>query len=283
MTDTIEDLIKRAAVDLKTARHAIALSGAGISTESGIPDFRGPDGIWTKNPELEQKAYDAFLSFKLDPRAWWIEQLEAPVNLIEEWGKAWPNKGHQALAELEKLKQLKLVITQNIDNLHQRAGSKRVLDYHGNVFKLRCLNCNRRDPLEKFNLMKLKRKEKLPPLCKSCGHALKPDVVYFGESIPQDVSFESEQQARICDLMMVCGTSAVVYPFAGLPKTASGKERRSTLDAFFDMGLNREPDATIIEINNEPTPLTHEGISDYFIQGNTGDILPRIVSALKRL
>lgn len=282
VTEMTEDLIKQAATEIKNARYAIALSGAGISTDSGIPDFRGPNGIWTKNPELEQKAYDAFLTFKSDPRSWWIDQLEAPVNLIEEWGKARPNSGHLALADLEKRKQLKWVITQNIDSLHQKAGSKRVIDYHGNIFKLRCLNCNRRYPVEKFNLIKLQQKEKLPPCCKSCRNPLKPDVVYFGEAIPPDVAAESELQAKKCDLMIVCGTSAVVYPFAGLPQTASGK-RRTTLDSFFVTNTDKGPDAIIIEVNNEPTPLTQEGITDIFIQGNTSELLPRIISAVDRL
>ena len=280
MKPSTTDLIQRAANDILQSKHAIALTGAGISTESGIPDFRGPDGIWTRNPELEQKAYEAYRDFNDDPKKWWIDQLEGPVNIIEEWGKATPNAGHFALAELEKTKHLKGILTQNIDNLHQKAGSKIVVDYHGNIFKLRCLNCNSRYPLEKYDVEQMKMKGELPPRCKSCGDPLKPDVVYFGEPIPADVSSESEQEAYQCDLMMVCGTSAVVYPFAGLPILASGKQR-SSLDSFLNFGLQPNTPAVIFEINDEPTPLTREGISSYLIQGKTGEILPQIVAAVR--
>ncbi len=274
------DLIQRAADDILRAKHTVALTGAGISTESGIPDFRGPDGIWTKNPELEQKAYEAYNDFRVDPQKWWIDQLDGPVNILDEWGKARPNLGHLALTELEKVKQLQRVLTQNIDNLHQKAGSKNVIDYHGNIFKLRCLNCNSRFPAEKFDAKQLQQMGQLPPRCGSCGDPLKPDVVYFGEPIPSDVSSESEQEAYKCDLMLVCGTSAVVYPFASLPILASGKQR-SSLESFLNFGLQPNTPAIVVEINNEPTPLTQEGISDYLIQGKTGEILPQIVAAVQ--
>ena len=282
MKPSTTDLIQRAADDILQAKYAVALTGAGISTESGIPDFRGPDGIWTKNPELEQKAYEAYNDFRVDPQKWWGDQLDGPVNILDEWGKATPNLGHLALTELEKAKRLKRVLTQNIDNLHQKAGSKNVIDYHGNIFKLRCLNCNSRYPVEKFDTKQLKQSGQLPPRCKACGDALKPDVVYFGEPIPSDVSFESEQAAFQCDLMLVCGTSAVVYPFASLPILASGKQR-SSLESFLNFGLQANTPAIVIEINNEPTPLTQEGISNYLIQGKTGEILPQIVSAVQAL
>ncbi len=282
MKPSTTDLIQRAADDILQAKYAVALTCAGISTESGIPDFRGPDGIWTKNPELEQKAYEAYNDFRVDPQKWWGDQLDGPVNILDEWGKATPNLGHLALTELEKAKRLKRVLTQNIDNLHQKAGSKNVIDYHGNIFKLRCLNCNSRYPVEKFDTKQLKQSGQLPPRCKACGDALKPDVVYFGEPIPSDVSFESEQAAFQCDLMLVCGTSAVVYPFASLPILASGKQR-SSLESFLNFGLQANTPAIVIEINNEPTPLTQEGISNYLIQGKTGEILPQIVSAVQAL
>ena len=280
MKPSTTDLIQQAAEDILRAKHVVALTGAGISTESGIPDFRGPDGIWTKNPELEQKAYEAYNDFRVDPKKWWVDQLEEPVNILDEWGKATPNLGHLALTELEKTKRLKRVLTQNIDNLHQKAGSKNVIDYHGNIFKLRCLNCNSRYPVEKFEIDHLQQSDQLPPRCRSCGDPLKPDVVYFGEPIPSDVSSESELEAYKCDLMLVCGTSAVVYPFASLPILASGKQR-SSLESFLNFGLKPNIPAIVIEINNEPTPLTQEGISDYLIQGKTGEILPQIVKAVQ--
>lgn len=280
MEASTTDLIQRAAGDILRSKYAIALTGAGMSTESGIPDFRGPDGVWTKNPELELKAYEAYKEFKQDPKKWWLEQLESPVNILKEWGTARPNSGHFALAELEKRKHLKRVLTQNIDNLHQKAGSKNVIDYHGNILILRCLNCNSRSPLDNVDLEAMKKSDRLPPRCKSCGDPLKPDVVYFGEPIPADVSSASEQEAFKCDLMLVCGTSAVVYPFADLPVIASGKGR-STLESFLNFGLKPNIPAVIIEINSEPTPLTFAGVSDYLIQGKTGEILPQIVTAVQ--
>jgi NAD-dependent deacetylase len=280
MKNSMVDLIQRAANEIMQSNHAIALTGAGFSTESGIPDYRGPEGIWTRHPELELKAYEAYEDFQRDPKKWWIDQLNGPVNLIQVWGKAKPNPGHLALVELEETNQLKRVLTQNIDNLHQIAGSKKVIDYHGNITKLRCLTCNNRYPVEQYDFESMKNDNRLPPRCKSCGDPLKPDVVYFGEPIPPDVSTQSEQEAFQCDLMMICGTSAVVYPFAGLPIIALGKQR-SSLNSLFTFGLKSKSPAVIIEINNEPTPLTHKGISDYLIQGKTGEILPQIVSAVR--
>lgn len=119
MSVSTEDLIQKTAEEILISKYAVALTGAGISTESGIPDFRGPDGLWTKNPELERKAYEAFRDFSTDPKKWWLDQLEGPVDMVAEYGKATPNPGHLALAELEKMKRLKRVLTQNIDNGHQ--------------------------------------------------------------------------------------------------------------------------------------------------------------------
>jgi NAD-dependent deacetylase len=139
----VEDLIKRAARDLAESKHAIALTGAGMSTESGIPDFRGPKGVWTLNKEAEAKAYERYELFLTDPKAYW----EEIVGLWETYGKfrgqvrgAQPNPGHYALAELEALGILKCVITQNIDGLHKKAGSKKVLEYHGSVNAVRCIS-----------------------------------------------------------------------------------------------------------------------------------------------
>jgi NAD-dependent deacetylase len=277
MTPSTEELIQRAANDILQSEYIVALTGAGFSTESGIPDFRGPDGIWTQNPELELKAYEDYDRFRADPKQWWIEQLSLSVDIITEWGKARPNPGHAALVELEKIGKLKRVLTQNVDNLHQKAGSNNVIDYHGNIDKLRCLGCNSRYPLVLEDLRQMKANDRLPPRCKACGDPLKPDVVYFGEPIPRDAAAESEAEALRCDMMLIGGTSAVVYPFAGLPILASGK-RRSALDEFLSFGQNPQRRTIIVEINAEPTPLTEGGISDYLIEGKTGEILPRIVS-----
>ena len=180
--------------------------------------------------------------------------------------KAMPNQGHYILAELEKMGILKCTITQNIDALHEKAGTVNLLEYHGSVAKLRCLSCGARFRRDAFDLEKLARDRQLPPSCPRCKGLIKTDGVFFGEPIPGDVAEQSLEAALMCDLMLICGTSAVVYPFASLPRIA--RQRR---------------EVTIIELNAEPTPLTEEGISDYLLQGKTGEILPRILKEVKKL
>lgn len=260
----MEQLIERVARDLVNSKYAIALTGAGISTESGIPDFRGPSGIWTKNPEAERKAYRNYERFLKDPKGWWEERLSSP-SLLGDIEKALPNPGHYALAALEKLGLLMCVITQNVDALHEKAGTKNLLEYHGSLLKLRCTTCTSRFGRDAFDLEKLRQENRLPPHCPKCGGIVKTDGVAFGEPIPRDVAHRSREEAETCDLMLICGTSAVVYPFAELPIVA---RQRKTV--------------TIVELNAEPTPLTREGISDYLIQGKTGEILPRVVEGVKK-
>ena len=219
----MESLIKRAAKDLLYSQHAIALTGAGISTESGIPDFRGPSGIWTKHPEAERRAYRGYERFMGDPKGWWEERLTGP-NLLGDLEKAAPNSGHYALAELERLGILKCVITQNVDALHEKAGTKNLLEYHGSILKLRCISCGLRFSQDEFDLENLMREKQLPPRCPKCGGIIKTDGVSFGEPIPSDVAHQSLEEAWKCDLMLICGTSAVVYPFANLPRIA--RERK---------------------------------------------------------
>jgi NAD-dependent deacetylase len=269
----MENLVKRAAKDLAESKYAIALTGAGMSTESDIPDFRGPKGIWTTNKEAEAKAYQRYELFLNNPKAYWEEVLGFQGTygtFYEQIRQAEPNPGHYALAELETLEILKCVITQNIDGLHKKAGSKRVLEYHGGVHALRCISCGSRFAREEISL------DELPPRCK-CGAALKYDVVHFKEPIPSDVMEESEKEASRCDLMLICGTSAVVYPFANLPRMARFHSGVTGLDV-----MGNKANVKIIEVNAGPTPLTHEGVSDYLIQGKTGEILPRIVEEVKK-
>ena len=271
----MESLIKRAAKDMAGSKYTIALTGAGMSTESEIPDFRGPKGIWTTNKEAEAKAYQRYELFLSDPKAYWEEILGLQGTygtFHEQIRQAQPNPGHYALAELEALGILKCIITQNIDGLHKKAGSKRVLEYHGSVNAVRCLSCGSRFSREEISL------NELPPHCK-CGAVLKDDVVHFKEPIPLDVMTESENEALQCDLMLICGTSAVVYPFADLPRMA--RHHASRLVLGLDV-IGRKTDVKIIEVNADPTPLTHEGVSDYLIQGKTGEILPRIVEEVKK-
>ena len=269
----MENMIKRAANDLAESKYAIALTGAGMSTESDIPDFRGPKGIWTTNKEAEAKAYQRYELFLNNPRAYWEEMLGISGTyglFYEQIRQAEPNPGHYALAKLEAMGILKCVITQNIDGLHKKAGSKRVLEYHGSVQVVRCISCGLRFAREEISL------DELPPRCK-CGAALKYDVVHFKEPIPSDVMEESEKEASRCDLMLICGTSAVVYPFANLPRMARFHLGVTSLDV-----MGHKANVKIIEVNADPTPLTHEGVSDYLIQGRTGEILPRIVEEVRK-
>ena len=257
----MSELIERAARDRSGSSYAIVLSGAGMSTESGIPDFRGPKGLWTTDPAAEAKAYQRYALFLADPESYWREMSGETGGHGAFYGAvrdAEPNAGHYALAELERMGLVKCVITQNIDGLHPKAGSRNVIEYHGSVHKVRCTSCGLRSRLAEAS------PADLPPRC-NCGNVLKLDVVHFGEPIPPDVMVQAEEESLKCDLMIVCGTSAVVYPFAGLPRGAK---------------LGRGPAATIVELNAEETPLTTEGVSDYLIQGRTGEILPRIVEAL---
>lgn len=263
----MRELIERASKDLINSSYAICLTGAGMSTESGIPDFRGPNGIWTKNSDAEMKAYEAYNQFKANAKGFWEERLDPQssisrlFSILGEIGKVQPNPGHYALAELENLRILKCVITQNVDGLHQKAGSKKVIEYHGGLNKFRCIECNRRFSRDDLHLEKLKMEGKLPPYCQ-CGGVIKDDGVFFGEPIPSDVIQSSQRETWKCDLMLICGTSAVVHPFASLPQMANSN-------------------TIIIEINAEPTPLTG-GISDYLIQGKTGEILPKLVEKVKK-
>lgn len=261
----MDELIEKAVACLLGSKHAIALTGAGISTESGIPDFRGPQGLWTRNPQAERAAYRNYHDFLEDPVAWWKARLAAP-SLLGDLDQAKPNQGHYALAELESRGILRCVITQNVDALHEKAGSRRVLEYHGSVAKLRCVTCGSRVRRDDIDLMGLLRANKLPPRCNKCHGIMKTDGVSFGEPIPGDVARLALDEAGACDIMLVCGTSAVVYPFASLPRIA---RQRQTV--------------TIIEINAEPTPLTQEMVSDFLIQGKTGEVLPALLSRLKKV
>jgi len=255
-------VIREVAEVLANSVYAVALTGAGVSTESGIPDFRGPSGIWTRDPEAERRAYEVYDKFLRNPVEYWMESVKSPIRDAIE--RAEPNLSHYALAELEKMGILKCIITQNIDNLHQKSGSQNVIDFHGNISKLRCLRCGRRYPRDTFDIPRILEEGEIP-VCE-CKYPLKSDVVYFNEPIPQDVYTRSVEEVVKCDVMIVAGTSAVVYPSAQLPRLAK----------------NKQTPASVIEINAEPTPLTAEGISDYFIQGKTGEVLPRIVEEVKK-
>lgn len=263
-------LIEKAAHLLISAKHAVVLTGAGISTESGVPDFRSPGGIWERyDPTLF-----FFARFMAEPDVVWKCLIEMNASGSFSLWEAKPNKGHLALSTLEQMGIVKVVITQNIDNLHQKAGSKNVIEFHGNMLFFKCMKCHRKYGYEQ--LMEIIAGGKtLPPLCE-CGGFLKPDAVFFGEAIPQDALKDSFQHAQDCDLMLVIGTSAQIEPAASLPIVAKGMH-----SMFRGMGIPvPKSNCHVIEINREPTPLTRE-VSDFLIQGSAGEILSCIIERVR--
>jgi NAD-dependent deacetylase len=253
--DVLQNSIAQAAEAIATSQHVVALVGAGLSAESGVPTFRGPDGLWTKYGEPDFRDYDRF---REDPGKWWQQRLERSNNLgelIEALNNAVPNEGHFALKDLEDDGFLKHIITQNIDNLHQIAGSRAITEIHGNRTLLRCIECYSRWPLDEFPM------DELPPHCTECGGVVKGDTVMFGEPIPRDALDDCVEQTWRCDCMLLIGTSAVVYPAAGFPVDVKGKGGR------------------LIEINPNDTPLTR--LSDVIVRAPAGEALPRIVEKLR--
>ncbi len=244
-------LIERAARDILNSKKTIAFTGAGISVESGIPDFRGAQGLWQKYDPEEYAHIGAFYS---NPDKVWL-MLKEMFSLILA---AKPNPAHRGLADLEKMNLLSSVITQNVDGLHQAAGSKKVIEYHGTHRTLSCLKCSTTVDGASLKL------EDLPPRCSLCSSLLKPDVVFFGEPIPSKAQVSAFKESTSCSLVLVVGTSAAVYPAASIPITA------------------KERGAIVIEMNMEPTPLTHQ-ISDYLISGSAGETIPAIVEEVKKI
>lgn len=237
---------------LAASEHAVALTGAGMSAESGIPTFRGAGGLWTRLGEPSVNGYERFLA---DPACWWRHQLDpdadpARTELRRAIDSAKPNPGHYALAALERAGILKAVITQNVDGLHREAGSERVIELHGNRHLARCVSCESRRPRDAFSY------ETLPPRCPDCGGAVKGDTVMFGEPIPPSVAAASFQTAAACDCVIVCGTSATVYPAANFPRMVKANG------------------GAIIEVNPNPTPLSD--FADAALRGASGEILPRL-------
>jgi len=230
-----------------SAGQVTAFTGAGISAESGVPTFRGTDGIWAKlNPE-ELATMDAFMR---NPELVW-EWYAHRKKVIAE---VRPNPGHEALVALERLCPRFAVITQNIDNLHRRAGSTKVFELHGNIERNYCMACGHRVSNESVLAAGG------VPKCPECGGKVRPDVVWFGEMLPEDEWEGAVRAAQSSDVFFSIGTSSVVYPAASLPLMA------------------REGGAYLVEINPEPTPLTEH--ADEYLCGPAGEILPAIVNAV---
>jgi NAD-dependent deacetylase len=247
--------VERAAAILVRARHLIALVGAGISVESGIPPFRGPGGLWTRNGEPGNDQWQRFLE---DPRAWWRARMAAgKAAQSSAWEQARPNPAHYALAELEAIGVLRHVVTQNIDNLHQEAGSRSITEFHGNRFKLRCIRCNARFERDAFALSPDE-----PPSCPDCGGIVKSDTVMFGEPIPPDAISRAFEEARAADCILIVGTSAVVYPAAELPLRV------------------RQNGGSLVEVNPMETPLSR--YCEAVLREPAGEVMPRLVEAVRR-
>lgn len=251
----MEEKVARVAKMITEANLIVVFTGAGVSTESGIPDFRSPGGLWTKF-DPEDFTLDKFLSSPETRRKQWNFLFSS--DLLKD---ARPNAAHEAIAELEALGRLDCVITQNIDNLHQKAGnhSNRVYELHGNMHWIRCLECS-----ERYLLGEILRESDAsnePPVCKRCKGILKPDVIFFGESLPEETLRDATRHANGCDLMIVVGSSLVVYPAAYMPFYA------------------KQSGARLVMINLTPTPA--DRTADIVIRASAGEVMGRILAEVK--
>lgn len=246
--------IARARELIAAAKRVLVLTGAGISTESGIPDYRGPQGVWTRNPAAEKMA--TLQHYVADPevrKLAWRRRLE---------GKAWaaePNGGHRALVELERQNKLYLLITQNVDGLHQRAGSapERIVEIHGTIHDVVCLQCDERAPMQRA-LDRVRAGEADPP-CRSCGGVLKSATISFGQSLVQEDLVRSDRAARACDLMLAIGSTLSVYPIAAI------------------VPLAKRCGAKLVIVNGEPTEM--DELADVVVRARIGEALPQLVTA----
>jgi NAD-dependent deacetylase len=239
-------MFEQVADRLKKAEEIVFVTGAGISQESGIPTFRGKDGLWRKYDPMTLATIDAFYE---NPKLVWEWYEERRQNILG----ANPNPGHLAIAELEKYKQVS-VLTQNIDGLHQRAGSTQVYELHGSIITIKCTVCDFKDKITSgFS--------RLPPLCK-CGNMLRPDVVWFGEPLPQDIWQSAIEQSSSCDVMVVVGTSLAVSPANLLPVYA------------------KQSGAMMIEVNPDQTPMSSN--MDISLRSSAANALPELVSIISQ-
>ena len=241
--------VQRAAQLLAAARKGLALTGAGVSAESGIPTFRGDGGLWTKYDPVKVASIAAFMH---DPAAYWrVSKERGGVALA-----ARPNAGHFALTALEAAGILGAIVTQNTDGLHQDSGSRRVIEVHGSSRTVQCLDCGTREPRSD---VQARLNDEMPPRCRMCGGTfLKPTVVLFGEPMPVQAIQEAFALAREADVMLVVGSSLLVHPAADIPVAAVSSGAR------------------LIVVNAEPTPL--DRLAEVVIHGRSGEVLPELVS-----
>jgi NAD-dependent deacetylase len=239
---------------LERAQRAVALTGAGISTDSGIPDFRGPQGVWTKNPVAEKMSnIHCYLADPQVRKASWQNRLSSPA-----WD-ARPNAGHLALVELEKRQKLHALITQNIDELHQLAGNspERVIEVHGTMRKFMCWGCGMRGPMQR--VLERVRAGEDDPRCRDCGGILKSDTISFGQQLVPEVIDRAMRAAGEADFFLAVGTSLQVYPIAGALEVA------------------RSAGARIVIVNAQPTPF--DEIADAVFNQPISEILPAILGS----
>jgi NAD-dependent deacetylase len=244
--------LDRAREWLRSASRVVALTGAGISTDSGIPDFRGPQGVWTRDPKAERLSDIRY--YVADPevrRLAWQSRLAHPA-----W-TAQPGRGHRALVDLEREGKLRAVVTQNIDGLHQKAGHRpeAVIEVHGTMLHVICLSCGWRSPMEPI-AERLRAGEDDPP-CRECGGILKSDTISFGQSLKTEVLDRATRAAQACDLLLAIGTTLRVHPVAGLVPIA------------------REAGARVVILNAEPTAM--DDLADAVLRGPIGEWLPALV------
>lgn len=251
MNPATDQAIESLADWLREAERGVAFTGAGISTESGIPDFRSPGGVWSRHQPV---MYQDFLRDASERRRYWQIRKES----LPAFAAAKPNPGHVALARLEAMGKLVAVITQNIDELHQRAGSRRVLEVHGTAMKVACLSCGKRyDGLEVNARLEAGEAE---PACDDCAGILKSMTVSFGQDLPTDVWGEAVGLSQSCDLFLAMGSSLVVHPAAGLPQAA------------------KAAGAQLVIINRDETAL--DGFADLVIHAAIGDTMERTLALM---
>jgi NAD-dependent deacetylase len=251
----VDPAIAEVAGWIRAARSLVVLTGAGISTDSGIPDFRGPQGVWTRNPGAEAKADISY--YLADPavrREAWRARAEHPGRVAR------PNAGHHAVAELERRGHLSLLVTQNIDGLHLDAGSRpeRTVEIHGTMREFVCLACGERGPMDA--VLERVRAGEEDPECRSCGGILKSATISFGQSLVAEDLFRAQSAAEAADLFLAIGTSLTVYPVAELPVRALRNGAR------------------LVIVNAEPTPLDDQAHA--VLRGPIGVLLPALVAAI---
>jgi NAD-dependent deacetylase len=257
MAESKSSAIERVARWLRDAHGAVVFTGAGMSTESGIPDFRSPGGVWARNKPVY---YDEFLASAEARFEYWRQKAEAADDFL----RAQPNHGHEAIARWEQAGRIAGVITQNIDGLHQQAGSRRVLELHGTARWIMCVDCQER--FEPLPLIEAFRANQAVPKCEKCGGRLKSATVSFGQALPVDVLEESAELATASDLFLAIGSSLVVYPAAGLPEVAKRagaklviiNRDRTDQDASADVVIREPIGATLTQIDAAMNAMSAE-------------------------